>query len=821
MKISTQSSGFKSTFKGIFWLSFAVLILITVAGIIYLLSAQTNPSGKRIIKSLGDSVAISFDESDIPHIQAKSASDAIFALGYLHASERSWQMEINRRLASGRLSEILGKETLAIDRFIRTLGIKRAAEKQFDHYPIATKRLLQSYADGVNAGNAHLGWALPVEYFLTASKPGHWSPTDSVAWMLMMALDLGGNWQKELQRLELSQFLTTQQVWEVMPAYPPGEPVSHVDFAKMYRDINVFNPNPLARDQKSKKLPATELAINEVPGGKEGIGSNNWALSGKLTSSGKPLLANDPHLGLSAPAIWYMAHLDAPGLNVIGATLPGIPAVVLGRTDKFAWSFTNTGPDVQDLYIEELDPKNPEAYRGPEGPLPFKVRQEIIDIKGEPPLRFIVKETRHGPVISESYARAKRIIDTDRFVLALRWTALDVENQSVAGLLDMNHAKDLETFKQALRKNYAPMQNVVMADVDGNISFQTAGVAPKRTLHQGLYGVAPALGWEKQYDWTGYVPFEQLPNSSNPNSNWIATANQKVIAINDPNPLTGDWDLPTRYDRIVDLIKSRPTHDFASMKAMQADTLSLGATPLLELFKSVQSTHPLAQQAIELSKNFDGDMKIDSAGALIFNAWADQLTRKLYSRLGYLFTENYGARSFRQSLILQLQNPNSPWCNDPKTEQIESCADTSNAAFDTALEQLHSQFGSNPKNWAWGNAHIAVSEHRPLSKVPLLGSFFNLTQPFPGDSFSINVGRLELLRADNPFETKQAPSLRTLYDLSDLEQSLFIYQSGQSGWVQNKLYRNMSGLWARNEYLPLQMKPRKVGRQLDLAIKDK
>ena len=764
---------------------------------------------------------ISFDESDIPHIQAKSASDAIFALGYLHASERSWQMEINRRLASGRLSEILGKETLAIDRFIRTLGIKRAAEKQFDHYPIATKRLLQSYADGVNAGNAHLGWALPVEYFLTASKPGHWSPTDSVAWMLMMALDLGGNWQKELQRLELSQFLTTQQVWEVMPAYPPGEPVSHVDFAKMYRDINVFNPNPLARDQKSKKLPATELAINEVPGGKEGIGSNNWALSGKLTSSGKPLLANDPHLGLSAPAIWYMAHLDAPGLNVIGATLPGIPAVVLGRTDKFAWSFTNTGPDVQDLYIEELDPKNPEAYRGPEGPLPFKVRQEIIDIKGEPPLRFIVKETRHGPVISESYARAKRIIDTDRFVLALRWTALDVENQSVAGLLDMNHAKDLETFKQALRKNYAPMQNVVMADVDGNISFQTAGVAPKRTLHQGLYGVAPALGWEKQYDWTGYVPFEQLPNSSNPNSNWIATANQKVIAINDPNPLTGDWDLPTRYDRIVDLIKSRPTHDFASMKAMQADTLSLGATPLLELFKSVQSTHPLAQQAIELSKNFDGDMKIDSAGALIFNAWADQLTRKLYSRLGYLFTENYGARSFRQSLILQLQNPNSPWCNDPKTEQIESCADTSNAAFDTALEQLHSQFGSNPKNWAWGNAHIAVSEHRPLSKVPLLGSFFNLTQPFPGDSFSINVGRLELLRADNPFETKQAPSLRTLYDLSDLEQSLFIYQSGQSGWVQNKLYRNMSGLWARNEYLPLQMKPRKVGRQLDLAIKDK
>ena len=304
MKIAALSPGLKTVFKGVFWLGSIVLILTFAAGIIYLASAQTNPSGKRIIKTLGDTVVISFDESDIPHIQAKSSSDALFALGYLHASERSWQMEINRRLSSGRLSEILGKETLAIDRFIRTLGIKHAAEKQFDRYPIATKRLLQSYADGVNAGNAHLGWALPVEYFLAGSKPGHWSPTDSVAWMLMMALDLGGNWHKELQRLELSQFLTTKQIWEVMPAYTPGEPVSNADFAKMYRDIGVFNPNPLVRDQKSKNLPATELAINEVPGGKDGMGSNNWALNGKLTVSGKPLLANDPHLALSAPAIW-------------------------------------------------------------------------------------------------------------------------------------------------------------------------------------------------------------------------------------------------------------------------------------------------------------------------------------------------------------------------------------------------------------------------------------------------------------------------------------------------------------------------------------
>ena len=809
MKLNSKWTGVGKLLRLVFWVVTSVLVICLVTMIAYLYSAQSSPSGKRTIKGVSDSVVITFDESDIPHIKANSQTDALFALGYLHATERSWQMELNRRLASGRLSEILGSETVKIDRFIRTLGVKRAAERQFDRYPVATKRLLQAYADGVNTGNAQLGWALPVEYFLTGSKPGHWSPTDSVAWMLMMAYDLGGNWDKELQRLELSQFLTTKQIWEILPSFETGGPVSNMDFAKIYKDLNIFNPF-----EKS-----TELGSFDLPGGKEGIGSNNWALSGKLTASGKPLLANDPHLGLSAPAIWYFAHLDAPGMNVIGGTLPGIPGVVLGRTEKFAWSFTNTNPDVQDLYIEQIDSNNPGMYRGPDGPLPFKVHQEIIDVKGSPSITFLVKETRHGPVISDSYTRAKKSIDTKRFALALRWTALDVENQSVVGLLEMNRAKEIDSFKQALRKNYAPMQNVVMADAEGNISYQAAGVAPKRILHQGLYGLAPAIGWEKQYDWTGYIPFEQLPASNNPEQGWIATANQRIIAANDPNPLTADWDLPTRYDRIVDLIKSRNSHDLNYMKTMQADTLSLGATPLLGLFKSSKPSHKLAPQAQEIIQNFDGDMKVNSAGALIFNAWADQLTRNLFSRLGYLFSESYGSRSFRQPLLLALQNPDSLWCDDPKTTSVESCLESSNNAFDKALEYLSAEYGNDPKSWAWGKAHISVSEHRPLSKVPVLGWLFNIKTPFPGDAFSINVGRPQLLKSTNPYETIQGPSMRTIYDLSDLEKSLFIYQTGQSGWVQSKLYRNMNSLWANNEYLPLQMKPEFTKRQLELNNK--
>jgi len=819
MKSPANASRLVKRLRPLLWLIAIAFVLVLLAVIAYILSAQTAISGKRLIKNLGDSVEIRFDESDIPHIKANSQADALFALGYLHATERSWQLEMNRRIGSGRLSEILGKDTVPIDRFIRTLGIKHAAERQYDRYPAATKHLLQSYADGVNTGNAHLGWALPIEYFLTGSRPGHWSPTDSVAWMLMMAYDLGGNWQKELQRLELSQFLSTKQVWEVVPLHNQNETLSNLDFAKLYRDLKVFNPKTGPAEVKSKDLPATELAMHDLPGGKDGIGSNNWALSGKLTSSGKPLLANDPHLGLSAPAIWYFAHLDAPGMNVIGGTLPGIPGVVLGRTDQYAWSFTNTGPDVQDLYLEQIDSKNPAMYRGPDGPLPFKVRQEIIDIKGSTPLTFLVKETRHGPVISDAYAKAKRTIDTDRYALALRWTALDIENQSVAGLLALNQANNLDSFKQALRKNYAPMQNVVMADVDGNIAYQAAGVAPKRVINQGLYGVAPSIGWEKQYDWAGYVPYDHLPASTNPEQGWLATANQKIIASNEPNPLTGDWDLPTRYDRIVDLIKSKSSHNLESMKIMQADTLSLGATPLLDLFKSSSPSHPLGSQALQISQGFNGDMKADSAAALIFNAWADQLTRSLFSRLSYLFTENYGARHFRMPLLIQLQNPNSPWCDDPKTGSIESCQDASNKAFDKALDYLSNEYGKDPSKWSWGVAHTALSEHRPLTKVPFLGSLFNLKTPFAGDSFSVNVGRLQLLRSSNPYETLQAASLRTVYDLSDLEQSVFIYQTGQSGWVQSKLYRNMNPLWAKNEYLPLQMKPANVTRELELHIK--
>lgn len=812
------------------WFRYLCIVLIALlAGIVILIlcywwSAKSSFSGTVISANLGQSVQIQFDENDIPHIKAKSQRDAFYALGFIHATERSWQLEISRRLASGRLSEILGERTVSLDRFMRTLGIKQAAEKQFERYPAEIKQLIQAYADGVNAGNQSLGWALPIEYFLTGSKPGYWSAADSVAWSLMMALDLGDNWQKELFRLELSQYLSTSEIWQVMPPYPGSAPLTQMDFAKLYRDHQVFrSPEQKTKKSSSQKDRDSLLQRFDTAGWlsdqQEGLGSNHWVLTGKRTVSGKPLLANDPHLGLSAPSTWYFAHLEAPGLKVIGATLPGIPAVVLGRTDQIAWGFTNTGPDVQDLYLEKIDPSNPNQYIGPDGPISFLVREEIIQIKNQSPLRFVVKQTRHGPIISDSHARAQKVIDTDRYALALRWTALDVQNQTLLGGILMNRADSMESLKAALRHHYAPMQTVAIADTQGNIALQVAGIAPRRQMHHGLYGVAPALGWERQYDWSSYVPFEQLPSFSNPPSDWLASANQEITSTTNPNPLTGDWDLPFRYDRIVAMIGQRDQHDRASMQTMQSDVLSLGAQPLLPLFKNAQSGHALQPSVQSAIDRFDGAMNVDSVAALVFNAWVDQFTRILFSRLGDSFTEEYGRRHFRGAVIHQISNPNSPWCDVHTTPERENCQNAADLALQRALKDLSDRYGKSTQDWRWGNAHQAVSEHRPFKNIPLLSKLFNVRTPFPGDAFTVNVGRPVLNLPQAPFQANHAPSLRAIYDLHDLEQSVFMFPTGQSGWVQSQRYRNLSRHWADNQVIPLMMKPQQISREINLKTK--
>jgi len=370
-----------------------------------------------------------------------------------------------------------------------------------------------------------------------------------------------------------------------------------------------------------------------------------------------------------------------------------------------------------------------------------------------------------------------------------------------------------------LRHHYAPMQTVAIADTQGNIALQAAGTAPRRQIGQGLYGVAPALGWERQFDWIAYLPFEQLPSSTNPDSGWLASANQQIISSTNTNPLTGDWDLPFRYDRIKSMIEAKDQHDRSSMQTMQGDTLSLASYPLMDLFKQAKTKHPLQAASQSFIQSFDGSMARESVGALIFNAWADQLTRILFSRLGDSFKEEYGRRHFRAALLAQTANPNSPWCDVPNTSHLENCQEAANMALDKALSDLKNRYGSSPNQWQWGQAHQAVSEHRPFKGLPFLSTFFNVRVAIPGDAFTVNVGRPALNNIAAPYQSNHAASLRAIYDLNDLEQSVFMFPTGQSGWVQSEQYRNLSRAWSDNGLLPLTMNPAPIIREIIIKTK--
>ncbi len=373
--------------KKLIWWLFLLLVLASIAGAIYVWRSFPTLSGEQKLSAAGlkDEVRITRDASDITHIHAKNVDDAAFALGYTHAQERSWQLDFNRRIMHGELSAMLGAATLETDKLMHTLGIIRAAQKQFDAMPADAKAQVKAYADGINAFHATSSQALPPEFHVLGVKPAAWTGVDSVGWAIMMALDLGGNWGTEFGRLSTAQKLPTKQVWDLFPAYPGDAPISKVDLSKLYADLGVFKAAEIkAAGQKfmenqavggvntaygaSKSIAlATDDAANIIGseiGNIEGKGSNNWVVAGSHTVSGKPLLANDPHLGLSAPAIWYFAGMHVPGVyEAVGATLPGLPSVVLGRTAKVAWGFTNTGPDVQDLYLEQINPSQPQTIQ--------------------------------------------------------------------------------------------------------------------------------------------------------------------------------------------------------------------------------------------------------------------------------------------------------------------------------------------------------------------------------------------------------------------------------------------------------------------------
>jgi penicillin amidase len=639
----------------------------------------------------------------------------------------------------------------------------------------------------------------------------------------MMALDLGANWGNEAARFSLSQVLSSERLWELMPPYPGEAAASRVDLATLYRELGAYAPASIP--QAHSAAPHTVAAWSQEwvrdLGTLDGKGSNNWVVPGQHTTSGKPLLANDPHLALSAPAIWYFAHLQAPAsahgpaLDVLGATLPGLPFVVLGRTSGVAWGFTNTGPDVQDLYLEQIDPDNSRRYRTPDGWAEFSVRQETIRVKGQGDVTIQVRNTRHGPVISDVQPIYQGLLDQRRYAMVLRWSALDPDNRSVDAGMKANLAQTVSDLLAAYADHHSPMQSVVMADTLGQVAFKAIGKVPLRAAANDLMGVAPAPGWHAAYDWTGWLPYAQTPERSHAeiqSQGWYATANHRITAPGYPHFLTSDWTTPERYDRIRQLLEQPGAKDMASMSRIQHDVLSLGAQALLPHALKVQSAHPLAPQALDLLRRFDGRAAPESAAAAVLNVWAHELTQELLvPRIGaQRMAQLYGKRHFRAGLQSMLDKADPFWCGP------DACAAAMQRAMDRTLTQLSARWGQAPERWRWADLHPAISSHKPFGKVTGLDRLFNARVPSAGDLFTVNVGQYWANDAQEPFANRHAASLRALYDLSDLEQSRFIYQTGQSGHPFDPRSRSMAQAWAGEGYRPLQRAPQSMRHQLVL-----
>lgn len=764
--------------------------------------------GERSVPGLAAPASIVRDAYGVPFIRADTEADALFALGYVHAQDRLWQIDFNRRIAQGRVAEILGPGAVDTDRFLRTLGIYRAAQSIAANLDAQTRALLDAYAAGVNAYLTTRTQPLPPEFLLLrAPAPQPWTAADSIAWSLMMAWDLSRSYLNELARLRLAARLTRAEIDEFRPPYPGDAPLPVADYVELYRVLGLARGGAAAVVEQASRLAASHPVAGFGEG--EGIGSNNWVVAGSRTASGKPLLANDPHLGLTTPSVWYFARLQAPGLDVFGATLPGVPYVLLGRNARVAWGFTNTGPDVQDLYLERVNPADPDQYQTPDGYARFDTRTEIIRVRGAEDVRLVVRATRHGPVISGALAAVDRALPRGeaRYVLALRWAALEPADATMRALRGMNRARDAREFEQALRDWQLVQQSIVFADVDGRIGMVAPGRIPVRRPDNDLAGLAPAPGWDARYDWQGWLAFEALPRVIDPASGVIVTANHKITPPGYPAHLTSEWFLPYRAQRISELIESQPKHTPDSFKRIQADVVSLAARDLrdalLAVMRDAPPPSPAARIVLQRLQDWDGAMRIDAPEPLLLHAWLRKLRARIFDDdLGELAADFVAPSELVQVTlnVLAGRTRARDWCDDATTARRETCAQLAAEALDEALRELARE-GSDLLALRWGEAHRAVLEHRPLSNVAWVRDWFQLAAPYPGDSFTVNVGQLAL-RGERPFATRHAASLRAIYDLSGGGDA-WIFATGQVGHPLSPHYGALLPAWAGADYLPL------------------
>jgi penicillin amidase len=804
---------------------FALAVAVGLTGLYwYLRQSLPLMTGTISVRGLSATVDIVRDADAIPHILAVNKPDALFGLGYVHAQDRLWQMEFQRRIGHGRLSEIFGAAALPEDRFLRTVGFGRAARTAWDRLPADARSDVEAYLAGVNAFiAAHHGRELPPEFSLLRFEPEVWTGPDVLVWVKMMAWDLSANYSVELLKHDLLERVGPARTSQLLPHPEDGLSI-----------LNGVGPHPPATSPESSESAA------HLPGGRgvtswanafaetlsgsrgslrdlllggartEALGSNNWVVDGTLTASGKPLLANDPHLATHIPSLWYLAHLSGGDFEVIGATLPGAPAVAIGRNRHIAWGETNVAADVQDLYRERLNGTGDGAtFKGVTEPLRFI--DEEIKVKGDAPVHLKVRLSRHGPLISDAinanYAASDVIVKAPPIEpLAFRWTALDEDDRTLVAFLKLNEARNWGDFTAAMTDFTVPSQNFVYADVDGHIGYYLPGRIPIRAHGDGSQ---PAEGWTGEMEWTGFIRFAELPHTFDPPEHFIVTANNRPTPASYPYLIGLEYPEPYRAQRITDLLRERAGHGGLTvddMRRIQSDTYSLhGQTLLPLLLHMVDATDADDQRAVDLLRSWNFDATGDSAAAAIYEAWFLKLIPVIAGDdLGARLLEDYQGRYsyVTRFLTTTLTRNDAAWCDDATTPVKETCRQSVTKALHESVTALRAVLGADMRGWRWSTAHRVVFPHQGLDAVAPLRPLLGRSVAGAGDFSTVNVGAVA---ADHPYEQRAIPGYRQIIDLSPRNDSRFLDAVGQSGHFLSPHYDDFLKDWQVVAHKPMRM----------------
>jgi penicillin amidase len=761
-----------------------VVVVLAGVGTWFVRRPWTPVDGTVAVPGLTASVEVIRDASGVPHIYAANEHDLFFAQGYVHAQDRLWQMEFNRRIARGTLSSVLGEGTLGIDRFMRTLGLWRAAEKDLALADEDTLAILQAYADGVNAYVEAYRNRLPLEFTILGVDPAPWTPLDTLGWGKVMAYNLCANYSTELLRAQLVADLGVEATQMLLPPYPDAGP---------------FIIPPEARDYAWLRgarvaAPAEVAAVVGGPG--PDLGSNNWVVHGSRTATGMPLLADDTHLGLDMPSVWYENGLHGGRFDSVGFTFPGVPMVVIGHNSQIAWGVTNLPADVQDFYIEKLDdPVRPTQYEFEGQWHDLEVVYETIEVKGQPSVTVPVRITRHGPILNSVLGDLK---GTEP--LALQWTALE-GTYLLRSVVLLNLASGWDDFREALRYWDAPSQNFVYADRQGNIGYQSPGKIPLRPAgHQGLL---PMPGWTGEYEWQGFIPFDELPNVYNPPTGFIATANNKVVPDDYPYHLAYDWSAAYRAQRITDLLSADDSVTWEDIRDIHSQTYSLPGQALRPYLLAVEPEEPLQRRALDILRDWDLRSEANSPGAAIYHVWLWFLEKNtLGDELGDDLLASYMAGAGQQLplLVSWMAQPNHPWFDDLSTPQVETRDDIVLLSLEDALTWLSERYGDDPAKWKWGQLHTKTFVHQPLgqSGIGVLEWLFNSkTIAARGDSYTVDAASVN---PNAPFAMIGGVSQRYIADLADLDNSRTMHTTGQSGQLFHRHREDFISPWQNIDY---------------------